>query len=345
MRVDLRSDTVTRPTKGMLQAMMSAEVGDDVYGEDPTVNELEAYVADLFGKEAAVFVASGTMANQVALAIHAGPGDEVILEATAHPFRYEGGAPAAVSGISVMPVPGDRGILSAEAVEANIRPASFGVHVPRTRLIGVENTANAGGGTVYPRTALDQLRDVSERRGIPMHLDGARIWNAHIASGESFAELSRGFSTVSCCLSKGLGCPVGSLVLGSAAAIEEGRRVRKRLGGAMRQVGHLAGAGLYALKHHVARIAEDHERAKRLANEMGNIRGILPEEGTAQTNMVFFNVPDGAPSVVESLAADGIGAIAFDRTRIRFVTHLDISDQDIEDTLAALSRASQSAGW
>jgi len=341
--VDLRSDTVTRPSAGMLDAMMSAEVGDDVFREDPTVLRLQERLAELFGKQSGLYVPSGTMANQICLALHAGPGDEVILEATAHPFLWEGGAPAAVSGISVMPVRGERGLLRAKDVEEAIRPMSFGEHVPRTKAIGVENTANTAGGTVYPTSILDGLRELSSRTGIALHLDGARIWNAHVASGVPLKDLAAGFDTVSVCLSKGLGCPIGSVVLTDEARIEEARRLRKRFGGAMRQVGYLAAAGLYAIEHNIERMAEDHRRARRLAEGLAEIPGLEPEAGTAESNMVFFGTELSAVTLAEHMAAEGVHMIPFNEHRIRAVTHLDVDDEDVERALRAVASATAAA--
>ena len=329
--VDLRSDTLTRPTPAMRAAMASAEVGDDVYGEDPTVNRLQARVAERVGMEAALFVPSGTMSNQIALAVVARPGDEVILEANAHIRLYECGGAAANAGAQLWPLAAPRGILDPGEVEAAIRHDD--PHDPRTVLIAVEDTSNRGGGSVYPLETLDALAALSARRGVPLHMDGARAWNASVASGVPLERRLRGFSSVSLCFSKGMGAPVGSVLCGSRALVREALRVRKRLGGGMRQAGVLAAAALYALDHHVERLAEDHARAQHLAEALGQIGGVTVLN-QVQTNMLYVGVPDG-PAWAAQLRARGVLCGVVSATSLRLVTHLDVDDAGIDHTIAA----------
>lgn len=332
--VDLRSDTVTRPTPAMRAAIAAAEVGDDVYGEDPTVNRLEERVAALAGMEAAVFVASGTMGNQIALAVHCRPGDEVILEAGAHVRLYEGGGLAANAGAQLWPVAGERGVLDPAEVEAAIHGDD--PHYPRSALIAVEDTANRGGGTVYPLQTLDALAALGARRGLPVHMDGARAWNAVVASGVPLARRLAGFASVSLCFSKGLGAPVGSALCGSRAFVHEARRVRKRLGGGMRQAGLLAAAALHALDHHVERLAEDHARARRLAEALGQLPGISISN-QPQTNLLYVGVPDG-PAWSARLRALGVLCNPTGPKSLRLVTHLDVDDAGLAWAIAAFEQ-------
>lgn len=326
--VDLRSDTVTRPTPAMRQAIAQAEVGDDALGDDPTVRKLEERVAGILGKEAAVLFPSGIMANETALGIHAPPGSEAIVEATAHFFDWEMGAPAALFGVQLLPVTAPGGLLTAELVEKAIRPGSpFQVH---TAVVCVENTHNASGGRVLPLADLKAIRSVASRHGAAVHLDGARLWNATAASGVSEAEFASCADTVMVTLSKGLGCPVGSLLAGDAASMDKARLVRRRLGGAMRQSGILAAAGLHALDHHRGRLVEDHRRAAALASAIDGLPGIsiVPPE----TNMVMIDIlrPDlDAGSMLGRLRERGILLSPFTSTRIRAVTHLDVDDDDV----------------
>lgn len=335
--IDLRSDTVTRPTPAMRQAIAQAEVGDDCYGEDPSANLLQERAAALLGKERALFVASGTMANQLAIKGHTRPGEEVILEATSHPFNFEAGAPAALSGVQCLPIPGERGILNPKAVEGAIRPDA--PHHPRTALVIVENTHNRGGGSIYPLDTLRAIWEVAKRRGLKVHLDGARIFNASVASGVPVHEYARCADTVSFCLSKGLGAPVGSLLAGLSDFIARALRDRRLLGGGMRQVGILAAAGLYALDHHVARLAEDHENARRLAAGLQEIPGVTFPFGRPETNIVIFDVTGTqtpAAEVAARLKEEGVLVHAISTWQIRAVTHLDVSSADIERALEAL---------
>jgi len=325
--IDLRSDTVTRPTPAMREAMARAEVGDDVYGEDPTVRALEERVASLLGKECAVFVPSGTMANQIAIGAQAGPGQEVICDAGAHVVAYEGGAMAALWGAQPRTVEGERGILRPEAIEPAIQTGGDH-HLPRTALIAIENTHNRGGGSVWPLDRLDAVFDLAARHGIPVHVDGARLWNAAAALGVEPARLVHGATTVSVCLSKGLGAPVGSLVAGPRALEPSLRRLRKRLGGGMRQAGVLAAAGLYALDHHLPAIAADHDNARALAEALSALPGLAVEP--VETNMVFVRLPEGRPAaaLVAALRGEGVLVNAVGPDRLRLVTHRDVGRED-----------------
>ncbi len=331
--LDLRSDTVTRPSAGMRRAMASAEVGDDVYGEDPTVRRLESRVASLLGKEAALFVPSGTMANQLAIRAHTVPGDEAIVEARGHSFAFESGGMAGLAGVQARPVVGERGILSAAAIEAAINPAPD--HFAHTRLVLIENTSNFGGGTLYPLDGLDAIGALCRARGLSLHLDGARLWNAHVASGIALDRLARDADSVSVCLSKGLGAPVGSVVAGSARFVTRVHRLRKMYGGGMRQVGILAAAGLYALDHHLEGLAEDHARLRRLASGLAELPGLACDPEAFPTNIAFVEVTGGrAASAVEAaLARHGVRVHATGPTTLRFVTHRDLDDADIEAAL------------
>ncbi len=329
--LDLRSDTVTRPTPAMLQAMFDAPVGDDVLGDDPSVLALEAEAARLTGKADALFTPSGTMANQIAIRCWTRPGDEVIVEAGAHPFHYESGGPAVISGVTLRPVTGTRGILDPEATWAAIKGGP--PWVAPSRLLCIEDTANAGGGSVYPLETLDALGQGAWSHGLHTHLDGARLFNAVVASGESAFRRCRHFESVTFCLSKGLGAPAGSVLCGPAPFIHEARRVRKMLGGAMRQAGYLAGAGLYALAHHVERLTEDHRRAALLYDGLA-AQGWSAE--APETNMVYIEGPD-MHRVASSLAEAGILCIPVSGTRLRLVTHLDVDDEGVERTVNTMA--------
>ncbi|HCP45952.1 MAG TPA: low-specificity L-threonine aldolase [Deltaproteobacteria bacterium] len=344
--IDLRSDTVTRPTSAMREVMATAEVGDDVFGDDPSVLRLQEASAALLGKEAALFVPSGTMANQVALRTHTEPGDEVVLEATSHIYLYEAGGYAALSGISAWCVQGDRGLLTAEQVSGAIRPEGGLSHFPNTSLVCLENSANRGGGTVYSVDRLAQIEGVVRAHGLRFHLDGARVFNAAVAQDVDVATLAAPFDSISFCLSKGLGCPVGSVLVGSRAFIDRAHRFRKMLGGGMRQAGILAAAGLHALENHVARLAEDHRRARRIAEELSDVPGVDVDLSSVQTNMVYIDVTAtglAASHFVSSLAEQGVHLTAVSPTALRAVTHLDVDDAAIEAMLAAFSVAAEAA--
>jgi threonine aldolase len=320
--VDLRSDTVTRPTPGMRRAMADAEVGDDVYGEDPTINALEERVAALMGHEAGLFVPSGTMGNQIGMRLLCQPGEEVLCDADAHVVTYEMGAAAAVFGLSTRTVVSEGGRLDAAAVIGQVRPRGDW-HLTPTAAVAVENTHNRGGGLVQPLDQLESLWEWSRSAGVGVHLDGARIWNAHVASGVDLAAYGRLADTASVCLSKGLGAPVGSVLVSSAERIAAARLWRKRLGGGMRQAGVLAAAGLYALDHHLARLAEDHEHARLLAKRLG------VDPATVQTNMVVLD-DVAAPMIAEAAKAQGVLVSQVSPRRIRLVTSLAVDRAGVE---------------
>jgi threonine aldolase len=326
--VDLRSDTVTAPSPAMRQAMAEAAVGDDVYGDDPTINELEREVADLFGYPAALFTPSGTMANQIGLRLLVQPGQELVCDHGAHVVRSELGAAAVFSGITTRTWLAERGLLDPELVARVITP-NMPWHQVSTAAIAVENTHNFGGGTIQPADQVAAVQELARSTGLGIHLDGARLWNAHVATGTPLAELAAGFDTVSVCLSKGLGAPVGSVLASSAERIREARVWRKRYGAGMRQVGILAAAGLYALVHHVARLADDHARAKRL----GAALGVDPDQ--VETNIVVLDVPDAA-GVARAAAEQGVLVSALGPRLMRLVTHLDVDDAGIDQAVAVL---------
>ena len=337
--IDLRSDTVTQPTPEIRKAMFDAVVGDDVWGEDPTVNALQEKVAGILGKEAALFVASGTMGNQVAIKSHTQPGDEVITDAHAHSIHFEGGAGAVISGIQFFGLSGRRGIFESSQVEEAIR--SDNVHLPVSRLVIIENTHNRGGGSVFPLSKILEIRKLASSMELRMHMDGARLWNASVATGIPPAVYAAPFDSVSVCLSKGLGCPVGSLVAGSREFIQKAHRVRKMLGGGMRQAGILAAAGVYALDHHIDRLEEDHRKAKKLAQGLANIKNVLINPDDVETNILYFDVSPAERTAQEVAAACKehntlIQVTA--HTRIRCVTHLDVSFPDIDRALTVISK-------
>lgn len=337
MIVDLRSDTVTRPTPGMRQAMAYAEVGDDVFGEDPTVNQLEQTAAELFGKEAGLFVPSATMANQIAIGIHTHPGDEVIAGKYAHSYLYEVGGAAALSGVQITVV-GTTGLFTAADALPELRPPN--IHHSVSSLIMIENTHNRGGGRVFPLQDIQALSALARSRGMALHMDGARVFNACLSADIAPKVYGGLVDTLCFCLSKGLGAPVGSMLVGSRQHMTQARRLRKRFGGGMRQVGILAAAGLYALEHHISRLAEDHARAQRLTAHLQTLRGVrfeyLPE-----TNIVIFVVerPDmDAPGLCRLMAEKGVKLMPFDDRQVRAVLHLDITDAQLEYTEQVLSQ-------
>ncbi|MDI3316117.1 MAG: low-specificity L-threonine aldolase [Bacillota bacterium] len=320
--VDLRSDTVTRPTPAMRQAMASAEVGDDVYGEDPTVRALEEMGAALVGQEAALFVPSGTMGNQVAVLTHTQRGDEVFCEAEAHIYYYEVGDIAALSGAQAHPIPGVRGRFTAEQLRQAVRQPD--IHFPRPRLVCLENTHNRAGGTVWRPEEVDAVVATAHELGLAVHLDGARLFNAAVALGVPAERLARGADSVMFCLSKGLGAPVGSLLCGPAEWIGRARKERKRLGGGMRQAGILAAAGIYALRHHVERLAEDHANARWLAEQLADVPGLRVDPAAVETNMVLVGVPGPAVAFSQALREQGVLANPSRPDALRLVTHLDV---------------------
>ncbi|MBM4109732.1 MAG: aminotransferase class I/II-fold pyridoxal phosphate-dependent enzyme [Phycisphaerae bacterium] len=341
MDIDLRSDTVTRPTAAMRQAMMAAPLGDDVLGDEPTVQALELKVAALLGKEAALFTPSGTMANQLAIRCHTEHGDEIIAHAESHIIHYETGSPAALSGCMIRPLTGARGQFDADSVRAAVRGSD--IHSPRSRLLVLENTQNRAGGTVWPLDAAQRVATAAQELGLAVHLDGARLFNASIAAGYSAASFASIADTVSVCFSKGLGAPVGSALCGPAPLIARARRFRKMFGGGMRQSGLLAAACIHALDHHLERLAEDHANARRLAALLHGIPGTHLEPGPdgIDTNMVFFTIDPSlgtAAEVCTRMAAAGVRMIPMGANRIRAVTHLDVDRAAIEQA-AAIARS------
>lgn len=336
--IDLRSDTVTVPTEGMRRAMYEAEVGDDVYREDPTVIKLERMVAEMFGKEAALFVPSGTMSNQIALNVLTNPGDEVICEADAHIFHYESGSPAKLSGIQLYPVKGKMGVIFPEDVEECIRPVEA-YYMPKTKVISIENTHNRAGGTIIPLGNIKELRELANKYQLFFHCDGARIWNAAAETKISFTEYGKYFDTISVCLSKGLGAPVGSLLLGNKELIAKAFRVRKSLGGGMRQIGILAAAGIYALKYHLPALKEDNKKAKLLANLLQKNDYIELDFDSVHTNMVMFKVNEfSTKEFIEECGKLGLLLSEGKPGIIRAVTHLDISFEEIEFAAKIINR-------
>lgn len=327
--IDLRSDTVTRPTEGMREAMFTADLGDDVFREDPTVNALEQKVAAMFGHEAALFCPSGTMTNQIAVKAHTRPGDEVICDSNCHIYYYEAGGIAFNSGCSVRLIEGERGVFSAFDVERSIRKED--VHFPVSRLVAIENTCNRGGGRVFPIENIKQISALCRQRNLALHMDGARLWNAMVATGTSAKEYGSLFDSISVCLSKGLGAPVGSVLTGSADFIRSARRVRKVFGGGMRQAGVLAAAGIYAIDNHIERMAIDHDRAKDVAGCLAGkhwVKYIFPVE----TNILLFDLMDEATAesfLGHCAKVANIKAYHLDAGRIRFVFHLDIHESDM----------------
>jgi threonine aldolase len=326
-RIDMRSDTVTLPSPAMRDAMHVAALGDDVWREDPTVNELETLAAGITGHQAALFVPSGSMANLIAQLVHARPGDEVVCGWDSHCVRDEVGAGAAVAGVQYEMIPGN-GLYTAEQLVERLRPRTF--HTPGTGLVWVENTHNLGGGIVFPLDEIRKLAALCRERELPLHLDGARVFHAAVAAGVPVREITERFTSLSFCLSKALGAPVGSVLCGSADFRERAVRVRKMLGGGMRQVGVLAAAGIYALHHNVARLADDHAHAKRLAAALVGIPAVHVDPADVQTNIVMVGVPGDAPALVERLGTRGVLCWAPDARRIRFVTHLDVDSVAID---------------
>lgn len=334
--IDLRSDTVTKPGKEMLEFMMHTSVGDDVFNEDPSINELEKYAADMFGKEAALYCPSGTMTNQIAIKLHTQPGDELICDVNSHIYNYEGGGISFNSGVQTKLANGNEGRLSAEIIEPLINP-DFD-WLTKTSLVSLENTVNRAGGSYYTIEQVKPISELCKSKGLALHLDGARIFNALVETKESPAEIGKYFDTISICLSKGLGAPVGSLLLGTKEHIKKARKLRKVFGGGMRQAGFLAAAGMYALKNNVKRLKEDHKKAKRLETELKQlpyVESILP----VYTNIVIFNLKKDkytGEAFEKKLAAENIKIAAFGKQTIRFVTHLDFTDDMLERTVNVL---------
>lgn len=335
--IDLRSDTVSRPSKEMLDAMYSAALGDDVYGEDPSVNNLEQKIADIFGFEAAVFCPSGTMTNQIAIKTHTIPGDEVICDASSHIYNYEGGGMAFNSGVQVRAIAGLNGKITAEQIEENIQPLI--INLPRTSLVALENTLNKAGGNYYTIKEIKTISDLCKKYNLPLHLDGARIFNALHESKDNPKEYSNYFQSISVCFSKGLGAPVGSALLGSKEFILKARRYRRLFGGGMRQAGVLASAAIYALDYNITRIEIDHARAKLISDTLAKCT-FVKELFPVHTNIIIFKLKDDVPSenFIAYLKSCGIVANTMGKQTMRFVTHLDLTDTDIELLIDALKK-------
>lgn len=335
--INLISDTVTKPTPEMLDFMMSAKVGDDVFKNDESTNALEEKVARFFNKEAALFFPSGTMANQTAIKLHTEAGDQVICDHYSHIYNYEGGGASFNSGVSCKLIKGDRGRIAAEQVKQAINPPDF-YHSPRTRLVSLENTTNKGGGACYELQEIKAIKEVCTSHGLAFHLDGARLWNALVAKNHDPKEYGAQFDTISVCFSKGLGAPIGSALLGSKAFIDKALRIRKILGGGMRQVGYLANAASFAMDHHFERLAIDHRKAKELSTALSAIKWVHSVEPT-ETNIVIFNIDtenSTAEDIIQKFKAQHIDLIAMDSSKLRFVTHLDYSDEDHDHVLQTL---------
>lgn len=335
--IDLRSDTVTKPSAGMRAAMAAAEVGDDVFGEDPTINQLQKKVASLLGKEAALFVPSGTMGNQICVKVHTRPGDEVVAEKGCHVFNYETGAVAFLSGVQVHTIDGARGVFTTEQIKRVIRPKAY--YMPRTSLVCIENTHNRAGGTIFPLDVIKDIHTLCQSEGLRFHLDGARLWNASVETGISPHEYASHFDSVSVCLSKGLGAPVGSVIAGTQEFINEARRFRKIFGGGMRQAGVLAAAGIYALEHNIDRLKEDHASAGFLAGELSQVKGFEIDLDSVQTNIVIISLEKAGlvpEDVLARLKAKGILLTPGNYMGIRAVTHLDVSMEEVQQAASII---------
>ncbi|HUR12806.1 MAG TPA: GntG family PLP-dependent aldolase [Flavitalea sp.] len=335
MIIDLRSDTFTKPTAAMQEAMWKAPVGDDVFGEDPTVNKLESTVATYFGKEAALYCPSGTMSNQIGIKAHTQPGDEVICDRSAHVYQYEGGGIAFNSGAQVKLLEGERGLVTAVQVKESINPDD--VHKARTSLVCLENTANRGGGSCYEMSEIRKIRQVCEENHLLLHLDGARLFNALVAKKQKAKEYGRLFDSISVCFNKGMGCPIGSVLTGNSAFIQKSRRIRKVFGGGMRQAGFMAASALFALEHHIERLEEDHLHAKLIANALSKkdfVNDILPVE----TNIVIFSTKVSPPLIAERFLTENIRVIPISSTQIRMVLHLDITIEMVKKTIQVIEK-------
>ncbi|PSR05816.1 MAG: threonine aldolase [Bacteroidetes bacterium SW_10_40_5] len=335
--IDLRSDTVTKPTQPMLEAMSNASVGDDVFGDDPTVNQFQERIAKLFGKEAALFCPSGTMTNQISIKVHTQPGHEIICDQEAHVYRYEGGGIAFNSGASVRPVNGRRGLFTADQVKTAINPKD--IHKPLSKLVVIENTCNHGGGSIWPLDQMKAIRAFCDQHNLQLHLDGARLFNALVETGEQPDEVGPLFDSISICFSKGLGIPAGSVIIGSEDFIQQSLRIRKVMGGGLRQAGYMAAAAEYALDHHVERLKEDHNQAQKLTSHLQSlpfVKQVLP----AQTNIVVFELAQDAdvPDFLARLKDQGVLAVPFGGQWVRMVTHLDITDEMLNETLEVLEK-------
>ena len=338
--IDIRSDTVTQPTEGMRKAMLEAEVGDDVLGDDPTVIKLQNKAAELLGKESALYVPSGTMSNIVATRTHTSPGDEIVTEAHSHIYRYEGGAFAALSGCSVALVDGKNGLMTSEQVSSSIRKAEGSLsHYPNGSLVCVENTAQGGGGSVYSQEAIDEICKVAREKDCKLHMDGARLFNASVASNTDPARMVRDFDSISICLSKGLGAPIGSVLVGSKEDLAQAHRWRKMFGGGMRQAGMMAAAGIYALENNIDRLREDHRRARKFAEALVEMPNFSVNLDTVQSNIVYIGVGKGrSKQMIEKLAKQDIDILDTDDSTIRAVFHLHIGDEDLEKIIEVFAQ-------
>lgn len=333
MNIDLRSDTVTKPTEGMLEAMMNADVGDDVYKEDPSANALEEKLAEMFGKPSALFFPTGTMANQAAIKMHTRPGEQLICDKWAHVFNFEGGGVSFNSGVSCKLIDGECGLITAEQVKENINPPDF-YHSPLSTLVCLENTTNKGGGACYDLVEIKKIKKVCEDHNLGLHLDGARLFNALVAKGESPKQYGEIFETISICLSKGLGAPVGSVLIGDEEIMKKAMRVRKVLGGGMRQIGYLAAAGIYALDNHVERLAEDHKKAEEIGKTLREC-GFIGEVEPVETNIVIFYLKDPSEqeNFLKKLEQNNIRISGMGQGKLRIVTHLDYTEEMHEKLL------------
>ena len=336
--IDFRSDTVTKPSKAMLDAMMTAPVGDDVFGEDPTINALENLVAEMFAMEAALFCPSGTMTNQIAIKAHTQPGDEIICDVLSHVYQYEGGGIAFNSGCSVKLIQGNKGRITASQVEESINNVSD-VHKPISKLVSLENTSNRGGGCCYNFNDMLAIQEVCKKNNLLLHLDGARIFNALVAKKETPTQYGKTFNSISVCLSKGLGAPIGSVLLGNKNFIQKARRIRKVFGGGMRQAGVLAAAGIYALQNNINRLAQDHLHTKQIQQALQE-KGFIGEIFPVETNIIIFEIKEKytAPEFIALLKENNILAIAISNTQIRIVVHLDITENMVQQTLEVIKK-------
>jgi threonine aldolase len=330
--IDLRSDTVTKPSEAMKRAMMQAEVGDDVYSEDPTVNELQNKIAAMFHKEAALFVPSGTMGNEVCIKLHTQPGDEIIVEEDSHIFVYETAAPSLLAGVQMLPLRGYNGVLTAQQIKNSIRPSVY--YLPRTKLICIENTHGRSAGSIIPIDEIHKIYEIAVAQNIKMHLDGARLWNASVASNIPVHEYAKYFESISVCFSKGLGAPIGSMIIGSHQVIEDARRYRKIFGGGMRQVGILAAAAMYAIENNIERLYTDHENAKMFAKELSKIKKLKINPDNIQTNMVIVDISETGKTqtqVLQMLKEEGVLLTPERDAFIRAVMHLDVNKNQVTD--------------
>jgi threonine aldolase len=343
MFIDLRSDTITQPTPAMREAMAQAEVGDDVFGDDPSVSRLENTVAEFLGKEAALFTPSGTMANQLALRVHTEPGDEILIDGNAHIYYYETGAPAALAGVMCRCLPGVRGIFTVADIEAALRPADQ--HFSPTKLVCVENTHNRGGGSIWPLEQIREIAEASRQHGLRLHLDGARLWNAAVATGIPERDYAAHFDSVSVCFSKGLGAPIGSALCGTRDFIQKARRFRKMFGGGMRQAGIIAAGALYAIENHRNRLAEDHTNARALAEGLCSLPGVVLDPASVETNIVLIHVPGvPAPKLALALNDAGLRVLAVGPNTIRAVTNLMVKPEQIPQAVDIFKRVWESCG-